>query len=63
MTLEPARTLDTQPVTVSFVVAKPTYTLLGCTMGGDADRDADAELFKFINFSPFPLAVRIDLPF
>lgn len=40
---ERARALDGKAVTVSFVVAKPPYTLLGRTMVGAADRDDGAE--------------------
>ncbi|MCE9560680.1 MAG: hypothetical protein K8U57_01370 [Planctomycetes bacterium] len=43
MSLERARTLNGKPVTVSFLVAKPAYTLLGRTMVGAADRDDDVE--------------------
>ncbi|MCE9564426.1 MAG: hypothetical protein K8U57_20505 [Planctomycetes bacterium] len=43
MTLDRARTLDGKPATVSFVVAKPSYTFLGRTMVGPADRDDDVE--------------------
>ncbi|MCE9564441.1 MAG: hypothetical protein K8U57_20580 [Planctomycetes bacterium] len=42
-TLDRASTLDTQPVTVSFIVGRPTYTLLGRTMAGTVDRDDDVE--------------------
>lgn len=43
MTLDRARTLDGQMITVSFLVAKPPYTLLGRTMVGAADRDDETE--------------------
>jgi len=43
MSLDRARTLDRKPVTVSLIVAKPVYTLLGRTMVGAADRDDDVE--------------------
>ncbi len=43
MTLDRARILNGQTLTVSFVVAKPVYTFLGRTMVGAADRDDGAE--------------------
>jgi hypothetical protein len=43
ISLERARVLDGKAVMVSFVVAKPPYTLLGHTMAGAADRDDGAE--------------------
>jgi len=43
MSLDRARTLDGKPVTVSFLVATPPYTLLGRTVLGAADRDDDVE--------------------
>jgi hypothetical protein len=44
ISLERARVLDGKTVTVSLLVAKPPYTLLGRTMVGAADRDDGAEL-------------------
>ncbi|MCE9567331.1 MAG: hypothetical protein K8U57_35465 [Planctomycetes bacterium] len=43
MTLDRARILDGKPVTVSFIVGRPTYTLLGRTRVGAADRNDDVE--------------------
>lgn len=43
MSIERARTLDGKPVTVSFIVGKPEYTLLGRTRVGAADRDDEVE--------------------
>jgi len=43
ISLDRARTLDGKAVTVSLIVAKPVYTLLGRTMVGAADRDDDVE--------------------
>jgi hypothetical protein len=43
LSLERARVLDGKPVTVSFLVAKPPYTLLGRTVVGAADRDDGLE--------------------
>ncbi len=43
LSLDRARTLNGQMLTVSFVVAKPLYTFLGRTMVGAADRDDGAE--------------------
>jgi len=43
MSLDRARFLDNKPITVSLIVEKPAYTLLGRTIVGAADRDDDAE--------------------
>ncbi|VTT98984.1 unnamed protein product [Gemmataceae bacterium] len=43
LSLERARVLDGKAVTVSLLVQKPPYTLLGRTMVGTADRDDGAE--------------------
>src|SRR5207249_4831309 len=43
ITVERARALDGKLVAASFVVTKPSYTLLGCTVLGAADRDDGAE--------------------
>jgi len=43
LSLDRARTLDGQMITVWFLVAKPPYTLLGRTMVGAAERDDEAE--------------------
>ncbi|WP_439631441.1 hypothetical protein [Gemmata sp.] len=43
MSIDRARTLDGQRVAVTFIVAKPVYTLNGFTIVGAADRDDGAE--------------------
>ena len=43
LSLDRARLLSGRPVLVTFVVAKPTYTLLGRTVAAAADRDDGAE--------------------
>jgi hypothetical protein len=43
ISVERARTLHGKLVSTSFMVAKPAYTILGCTVIGAADRDDGAE--------------------
>lgn len=43
LTIDRVRSLDGQVVTVTFIVAKPAYTLLGRTVVGAAERDDGAE--------------------
>ncbi len=43
ITVERARILAGRPVLASFIIAKPSYTLLGRTSPGAADRDDGAE--------------------
>lgn len=43
MSIDRARVLDGQRVAVTFIVAKPVYTLNGFTVVGAADRDDGAE--------------------
>ena len=43
ITVEHARRLDGKPVVAGFVVSKPSYTLLGMTVLGAADRGDDIE--------------------
>ncbi len=43
ITVDRARILAARPVLASFLIAKPSYTLLGRTILGAADRDDGAE--------------------